>query len=148
MFIFMIVFVGIQFIPTTPNQQEDLLQSNFMNSYKVPQEIQQVLKNSCFDCHSNNTNYPWYNRIQPISWFLEQHIKKGKNDLNFDEFESYSIRKQKNKLKSIANQIEENKMPLFSYTLIHKNSKLTEVEKVKLIDWLYKKQDSINNNIK
>ncbi len=144
----MIVFVGIQFIPTTPNQQEDLLQSNFMNSYKVPQEIQQVLKNSCFDCHSNNTNYPWYNRIQPISWFLEQHIKKGKNDLNFDEFESYSIRKQKNKLKSIANQIEENKMPLFSYTLIHKNSKLTEVEKVKLIDWLYKKQDSINNNIK
>lgn len=141
----LVVFVGIQFIPTTHNQSTVILTSNFLSTYKVPKDIQKLLKNSCYDCHSNNTNYPWYNKIQPASWFLEHHIKEGKNELNFDEFGNYSLRKQKSKLKSIVTQIEDRKMPLSSYTLIHKEAKLSDSERIKILEWITKKQDSINN---
>ena len=103
---------------------------------QFPNNIKQLLQTSCYDCHSNNTAYPWYNKIQPISWFMERHIKEGKVELNFSEFGNYTKRRQKNKLKSIISQIEKEKMPLTSYTLIHRNAKLSDEEKIKLIEWL------------
>jgi ABC-type tungstate transport system permease subunit len=139
----MVVLVGIQFIPTTRNQSVLILQTDFNNTFQVPNNVQQILKISCYDCHSNNTNYPWYNKIQPASWLLENHIKEGKKELNFSEFGTYSKRRQKNKLKSIINQIKKDEMPLYSYTLIHKDAKLSERNKKDLIDWLSKQKDSI-----
>lgn len=138
-----VVLVGIQFIPTTRNQSVLILQTDFNNTFQVPNNIQQILKISCHDCHSNNTNYPWYNKIQPIGWLLENHIKDGKKELNFSEFGTYSKRRQKSKLKSIINQIKKDEMPLYSYTLIHKDAKLSERNKKNLIDWLSKQKDSI-----
>ncbi|MGV8946287.1 MAG: heme-binding domain-containing protein [Lutibacter sp.] len=142
--IFMVVvLVGIQFIPTTRNQNVLILQTDFNNTFQVPNNIQQILKISCYDCHSNNTNYPWYNKIQPTSWLLENHIKEGKKELNFSAFGSYSKRRQKSKFKSIIDQIKKDEMPLYSYTLIHKDAKLSERNKKDLIDWLSKQKDSI-----
>lgn len=136
-------FVGIQFIPTTRNQSVLILQTDFNNTFEVPYNIQNILKKSCYDCHSNNTNYPWYHKIQPASWLLENHIKEGKKGLNFSEFGAYSKRRQKSKLKSIINQIKDDEMPLYSYTLIHSDAKLSEGNKKDLIDWLSKQKDSI-----
>ncbi|NEW80269.1 MAG: heme-binding domain-containing protein, partial [Gelidibacter sp.] len=113
------------------------------NTFEVPYNIQNILKKSCYDCHSNNTNYPWYHKIQPASWLLENHIKEGKKGLNFSEFGAYSKRRQKSKLKSIINQIKDDEMPLYSYTLIHSDAKLSEGNKKDLIDWLSKQKDSI-----
>ena len=138
-----VVLVGIQFIPTTRNQSNEVLETDFTKTFNIPYNIQNLLKNSCYDCHSNNTNYPWYNKIQPIGWLLENHIKDGKKDLNFSEFGIYSKRRQKSKLKSIINQIKKDEMPLYSYTLIHKDAKLSERNKKNLIDWLSKQKDSI-----
>ncbi len=138
-----VVLVGIQFIPTTRNQNVLILQTDFNNTFQVPNNIQQILKISCYDCHSNNTNYPWYNKIQPTSWLLENHIKEGKKELNFSAFGSYSKRRQKSKFKSIIDQIKKDEMPLYSYTLIHKDAKLSERNKKDLIDWLSKQKDSI-----
>ncbi|MBK5208863.1 MAG: heme-binding domain-containing protein [Flavobacteriaceae bacterium] len=138
-----VVFVGIQFIPTTRNQSVLTLQTDFNNTFEVPNNVQQILKISCYDCHSNNTNYPWYNKIQPASWLLENHIKEGKKELNFSEFGTYSKRRQKSKLKAVINQIKDDEMPLYSYTLIHKDAKLSERNKKDLIDWLSKQKDSI-----
>ena len=122
-------FVGIQFIPTTRNQSNVVLKTDFSKTFNVPYNIQNILKNSCYDCHSNNTNYPWYNKIQPVSWLLENHIKEGKKELNFSEFGTYSKRRQKSKLKAVINQIRDDEMPLYSYTLIHKDSKLSASDK-------------------
>ena len=133
-FVLLIIGVGIQFIPTSINQ--DRKESNptaFVKLYSPSLEVQNILKNSCTDCHSNYTAYPWYNKLQPMSWFLEHHIKEGKSELNFDEFDTYSDRKKRNKLTSIKGQIEENEMPLSSYTLIHRESKLSNKEKEILI---------------
>ncbi len=132
----LIVFVGIQFMPTTRNQRNEVLEIDFFKTFGAPNNIQNLFKNSCYDCHSNNTNYPWYNKIQPVSWLLEHHIKEGKKELNFSEFGGYSKRRQKSKLKSIKNQIEKNEMPLSSYIFIHKDAKLSENDKKLIYNWL------------
>lgn len=134
--IVLITLVGIQFIPIKVNQSNVVLDSDFNKIYDVPQNIQNILKTSCYDCHSNNTNYPWYNKIQPISCFLENHIEDGKAELNFSEFGNYSKRRRKNKLKSIISQVEKNEMPLSSYTLIHGDAQLSQKEKQGFIDWI------------
>jgi hypothetical protein len=136
-------FVGIQLIPTTRNQSNEVLKTDFDRTFEVPYNIQNILKKSCYDCHSNNTNYPWYDKIQPVSWLLENHIKNGKKELNFSEFGTYSNRKQKSKLKAVINQIKEDEMPLYSYTLIHKDAKLSEVDKELLISWMAKLKDNL-----
>lgn len=141
--ILLIVFVGIQFVPSTRNQNNEVLKTDFSKTFFIPNNVQSLLKNSCYDCHSNNTNYPWYHKIQPVSWLLENHIKAGKKELNFSEFGGYSERRQKGKLKSIKSQIEKNKMPLWSYTFIHRNAKLSEKDKKLLITWMAKSIDSL-----
>jgi hypothetical protein len=96
---------------------------------------------SCYDCHSNNTYYPWYNKIQPVAWFLENHINEAKEEFNFSEFGNYSNRKKKGKLKSIRNEIKDDKMPLKSYTIMHKDAKFTEEEKKQFVKYFNKMRD-------
>ena len=110
---------------------------------KVVKIIAVVLQVSCYDCHSNNTQYPWYNKVQPVAWFLEDHIKEGKAELNFNEWDSLSNRRKKSKLRSIIKQIESDEMPLYSYTLIHKDASFSEAEKQELIRWIEQLKDSI-----
>ena len=92
--------------------------------YPVPKQIGTLLKSSCYDCHSNNTVYPWYSNVQPFAWWLSSHITEGKQELNFDEFNSYDVKKKKHKLDEVVEMIEKNEMPLSSYTLIHKKDAL------------------------
>ncbi|MCH7785047.1 MAG: heme-binding domain-containing protein [Bacteroidetes bacterium] len=141
--ILLVVFLGIQFVPTKRNQSDNISASDIMIVYKVPEQIENKIKVSCYDCHSNNTQYPWYNKIQPVAWFLEGHIKKAKEELNFSEFGDYSKRRQKNKLKSIINQIRDNEMPLSSYTFMHKDAVLSESEKSELENWISNLRDSL-----
>ncbi len=81
----------------------------------MPANVVAILKVSCYDCHSNNTRYPWYSQLKPVAWLMARHIKKGKKELNFDEFNDYSKRRKKAKIKSIISQIEKEEMPLRSY---------------------------------
>jgi len=104
--------------------------------FPVPEKINGILKNSCYDCHSNNTRYPWYAMLQPGGWLLASHIKKGKQELNFNEFGSYSRRRQQSKLKSIGNSIKDETMPLSSYTLIHRSAKLSQTERDLVTNWV------------
>jgi hypothetical protein len=134
--------VGVQFKPASLNQNTVVLSTDFTKTFKVPENVQILLKKSCYDCHSNNTNYPWYNKVQPLSWVLENHIKEGKEELNFSEFGVYSKRRQKSKLKSILNQIKDDEMPLSSYTLIHRESRLTISDKKEVITWINKMIDN------
>ncbi len=138
-----VVFVGIQFIPTKRNLSTELPQSDFMMLYEVPKTIDAKLKVSCYDCHSNNTYYPWYNKIQPVAWFLENHIDEAKEELDFSEFGNYSTRKKKSKLKSIISQIKERDMPLTSYTLMHSDAKLSDTEREKIIEWMTQLRDGL-----
>lgn len=107
-------------------------------------KIKGILRNSCYDCHSNNTNYPWYSQIQPSGWWLASHIKKGKEELNFNEFGSYSFRRQQSKLKAISNTIKDGTMPISSYTMIHKNARLSKAEQDLILNWIEETKDNLS----
>lgn len=131
------LFLLIQFYQPTRNIDKGQVSADgFSKFYNTPKNIQDVLQNSCYDCHSNNTNYPAYSYIQPVRYFMEKHIKEGKEELNFNEWTNYSTRKQRNKLNGIIEQIEDVKMPLNSYTLLHKNTKLSGEQKAEVLKWL------------
>lgn len=132
-----VIFLLIQLYQPVRNiNKEPDLTANYTNVYTVPKNVQTIFRTSCYDCHSNNTNYPWYSNIQPVRYFMEEHIRDGKADLNFDEFGSYSKRKQKSKLESISKQIKSKQMPLASYTLIHRNANLSNNQKEEIINWI------------
>jgi hypothetical protein len=125
----LVVLVGIQFIPYRTSQDKAVSPSDFISTNGVPENIGHILRTSCYNCHSNNTSYPWYSRVQPVGWFLQNHINKGKAELNFSEFGSYSVRKQKSKLRSMVSQVEKGEMPLTSYTFIHREARLSQENK-------------------
>lgn len=124
---------------------EQDLTANFTKVYNVPKNVEAILRTSCYDCHSNNTNYPWYSNIQPVGIFMKNHINEGKENLNFNEYGNYSQRKQNSKLKAISKQIKLNEMPLASYTLIHKNAILSSSQKQEVMDWIEKTSDSLSS---
>jgi len=129
------VVLAIQFIPVERNVSTVPPGQSFEKTEKVPANVAAILKVSCYDCHSNNSRYPWYSELQPGAWFMAQHIKKGRDELNFDEFNNYSKRRKKAKIKSIISQIEKDEMPLRSYRMMHGNARLSADEKKELLDF-------------
>lgn len=141
--IILVAFIGIQFIPTERNQSDFVPKTDFLLVHNTPENIGNLLMESCYDCHSNNTKYPWYNRVQPVAWFLEDHIIEGKKELNFSEWDEYSNRRKNSKLNSIISQITDDEMPLFSYTLLHREAVYSENEKKLVIEYMKQIQDSL-----
>jgi hypothetical protein len=131
----LILLLLIQFIRPAKNISSSLSANDITLHYSVPDSILTVLKRSCYDCHSNNTVYPWYDRVQPIAWWLQYHVNHGKHALNFSEFAGYTPKKQANKLKAIGEQLKEDGMPLDSYLWIHKDARLTAEEKAMVMRW-------------
>ena len=141
-----VIFLLLQFYQPTRNLDYGrVLPIHFTKIYDVPLDVKNILQTSCYDCHSNSTEYPWYSYIQPVRLFLDNHINEGKENLNFSEFGNYSERKQGNKLEEIVKQIKAEEMPLASYTMIHKNAILTQENKKVLINWIEQTRDSISS---
>jgi|SRR5665648_232447 len=130
-----IIFIAIQFIQPRHNKSDQLFATDISNVVSIPDSVRFLLKNSCYDCHSNNTIYPWYSNIQPVGWLMAYHIKHAKNELNFNEFGTYSSGRQLNKLTGIGNSIKYDIMPLPSYKLMHKNARLSANDKVMISKW-------------
>lgn len=138
----LIVGAGVQFIPAPINQSDETPESDFFQTVEVPVNIQQLVKASCYDCHSNNTNYPWYGRIRPFVWFLQKHIREGKEELNFSTFRDYSGRMQKEKIRSMISQVRDGEMPLKEYLWMHPEAQLSKEESEQLIDFF----ENLNTN--
>jgi hypothetical protein len=134
-FYLLIMLVVIQFFRPAKNSSSTLSGNDITRIYAVPDSVLGVLKRSCYDCHSNNTVYPWYDRVQPIAWWLQYHVSHGKRSLNFSEFASYPVTKQAKKLKSISEEIKQDDMPLDSYLWIHKNAILDSAQKAWVTHW-------------
>ena len=139
----LIVFILIQFIRPARNQSGQVLTTDITKAVNVPDKVLDVFKNSCYDCHSNDTRYPWYVNIEPMGWFMARHIKNGKANLNFSEFGTYSKRKQANKLRAIAKSVNDGSMPLSSYTIMHTDAKLSEEDKKLITEWTSNTKDSL-----
>lgn len=126
-----LIFIGIQFIPMNVPADLPVKEGEALES---PENVQAILKRSCFDCHSSHTTYPWYSSIAPASIFTKMHVKEGREHLNFSAWNNYSDEKKLKYLQKIPKAIK-SKMPLPSYLLIHKEAKLSDADKQVLTDW-------------
>lgn len=141
----LILFIAIQFIRPERNLNAAVLPMDISRTVHVSDTVMDILKNCCYDCHSNNTRYPWYANVQPVAWWLNSHIHDGKRALNFSEFGSYPLRRQQNKFKGMNNEVQSGDMPLTSYTLIHTTAKLNAEEKKIIADWTITSAEAITH---
>jgi Haem-binding domain len=139
-----VIIVGIQFIRPAQNLSNDQT-FNISKKYHISNEVSDILKVACNDCHSNQTTYPWYANIQPVAWFLDDHVRDGKRHLNFSDFLKRPIAIQNHKLEEIVEQTEQHEMPLSSYTYfgLHAGANLTDSQRNLLISWAKTQMDSI-----
>jgi hypothetical protein len=135
-------FVILQFVRPEKNVGSPSTQ-NIAQHFSVPTGVQTVLQRSCYNCHSNNTVYPWYAEVQPAGWFLAKHIRDGKRGLNFDEYATYRLMKQYRRFQDIIDQVQNDEMPLPSYLIIHRDAKLNSSQKDELIQWCTAMRDSM-----
>ncbi len=141
--VLLIALIVIQFIHPKKNKSEGLQPNYIGNNFAIPADVKTILGKACNDCHSNKTRYPWYAKIQPVHWWLNNHITEGKKGLNFDEYTNRPLRYQYHKMEETIEMIEDGKMPLNSYTWTHKDARLTSDEKNKMIKWANSIMDTL-----
>ena len=129
-FLSILQFVGPERPATTTENPGDILQVA-----NISPEISDMLKSACYDCHSMETQYPWYASIAPVSWFLYRHINHGREELNFSEWAFLDKRSKLRVLKDIQEVLEEGEMPLYSYVNMHEEAELTDAQKEALMAW-------------
>ncbi len=138
----LLVAAGKQFDRPERNTSND--QSRHLSTlFPIPDSVSAILTVACYDCHSNNTRYPWYSYIEPVGSWLDDHIRHGKRDLNFSEFASYRPRRQFHKMEEIEELVRENNMPLESYLIVHRDAILTDAQKELLYRWSAAVRDSL-----
>jgi hypothetical protein len=117
---------------TNPSQNPDI---DYLYIVKPPAEIASLIKDGCYDCHSNETSYPWYSNIAPFSWLIKSHIIEGRDHLNFSEWGNYQAGRRGNKQDKCKEMLVKNEMPISLYKLMHSSAKFTNEQKAMLITW-------------
>lgn len=131
-FVVLFIFIVLQFFRIEKDNTDSDPAQDFIAITQPEEELAQILRTSCYDCHSNKVNYPWYTNIAPFSWWIKKHVNEGREELNFSEWGSFKDRRKDKKLKESIEMVKEGEMPLDSYTWIHKGAKLSEGQKQKL----------------
>ncbi len=135
--VFIAAFLVIQFFQAEKNMETNASNHIFQKE-QVPENIKSILQNACLDCHSNQTNYLWYHKIAPVSWMVNHHVDEGKRELNFSNWGEMDVFDKIGDLEKICREVEHKKMPIKSYTWMHKKSKLSEEQVAELCAWTEK----------
>ena len=130
-----VVLIVLQFFQPEKNRGSITQESDLIVVASVPDSLAKILIASCYDCHSNHTEYPWYSRISPVSWWLCKHVRDGKEDLNLSEFGNLSKAEKIGALSDIYDALEAGTMPLQSYMFIHRDVRVSQEEVEALLDW-------------
>jgi hypothetical protein len=130
-----LVFLGAQaYRPDRANPAVDERKTLRANTQLTP-EVAAIFERSCNDCHSNETTWPWYSQVSPVSWFLKNHVEEGRRELSFSEWATYAKRKRERKLHEICEQVESGQMPLTSYLPLHPSARLSDEDKRRICEW-------------
>lgn len=134
-FIILLVFIAAQFFSPKKNKGDIAELKTFYAETNPPKKVKIILENSCFDCHSNNTTYPWYNNITPVNYWLNHHVKDGKKHLDFTKWNNYSLKEKAHKMEELYEEIEHGEMPLKPYTWTHADAKLSTEQIQLVVSW-------------
>lgn len=127
--VLIVAFIGIQFIPaerTNPPVTGEI---------DAPAEVKEIFMRSCYDCHSNESVWPWYSYIAPASWLLADDVGDGRAELNFSEWKGYDEKKKQKKIKETWEEVKEGEMPQWYYVIMHPGAKLSDADKETIRKW-------------
>lgn len=130
------IFALIQFIPVDRTNKPVKRSENFVDIYKTPSNVSVLLKNACYDCHSNETVYPDYAYVAPLSWSIKNHVNSGREHLNFSEWRTFNRDLKKNMLENSVADLQQNRMPMAGYVAQHPDARLSENDRKELVDYL------------
>lgn len=131
--VLLVILIAIQFYRPEMYASEYNTIAQFEAETEPTEQVKRILESKCYDCHSDNTNYPWYAQIAPISYWIADHVKEGKEHFNVSNWSIYSVKRKDHKLEELIEEVEGNKMPEDSYTWLHGN--LSDKDKEALITW-------------
>ena len=140
-----LALAALQFVPTPRNTGATEGPKSLAAREKLPGDVHTMLQRACYDCHSDNTKYPWYAAVQPVAWWLNQHVTDAKAELNFSDFARYDSKRTVRKLQAVADQVRDRQMPLKSYLLMHGEAKLTDAEAARLAKWAEDLADEVES---
>lgn len=126
---FCVAFIAIQLVPV--NRTNPAVQGEFRGS----PELVSVLRRACYDCHSNETVWPWYSRVAPLSWIIAHDVSEGRADLNFSTWNQLSPQKQAEAMKESWEEVAEGKMPTWYYVIVHPEARLSPNDQSVLRAW-------------
>nr|WP_298989904.1 heme-binding domain-containing protein [uncultured Polaribacter sp.] len=133
--VLLIALVVAQFFGPEKNDGNLDTVNAFIAETNPPAEVTQILKTTCFDCHSAKTNYPWYNNITPVNYWLDEHVRDGKKHLDFSKWSEYSLKRKEHKMDELYEEVEKKEMPLNSYTWTHAEANLTQAQINAVVAW-------------
>lgn len=134
----LIVLVVAQFFGPEKNLGETSSIDAFLAETNPPDKVQLILKESCYDCHSGFTRYPWYSKITPVNYWMAEHVEDGKKHLDFSKWADYSVKRKDHKMEELTEMVEEKAMPLDSYTWMHDEAKLSQEQIDEMVAWAKK----------
>ena len=136
------LFLAIQSIRIDKTTEPVNPATDFTALTSANTEVANTLRIACYDCHSNQPTYPWYTNIAPVSWWIKHHINEGSRHLNFSIWGTYKEKRKNHKLDECVEMVEEGEMPMSSYTLMHGEAKLTDAQKLQLVEF-FKAQKTV-----
>ncbi|WP_027878668.1 heme-binding domain-containing protein [Mesoflavibacter zeaxanthinifaciens] len=134
----LVVLVIAQFFSPDKNTGDTKDLTAFLEETNPNEEVKAILKNTCFDCHSSNTVYPWYSKITPVNYWMAEHVEDGKKHLNFSKWSEYSVKRKDHKFEELIEEVEEKEMPLPSYTWSHTEADLSPEQIEAVVAWAKK----------
>ena len=124
-----LVLFGIQLVPV-PRENPPVTAE-----IQAPDQVRSRLESSCYDCHSNQTVWPWYSHVAPVSWLVYRDVRKARDELNFSLWDEYTDRRRDHKLEEIEEKVSEGEMPLKIYLPLHPDARLSDADRQTLVDW-------------
>jgi hypothetical protein len=137
----LVAFAIAQFFGPEKNEGDIASIEAFLNETNPPENVKLILKEACFDCHSNVTRYPWYSGITPVNYWMAGHVDHGKEEVNFSKWNEYPLKKKDHKMDEVIELVEIKEMPLSSYTWTHAEAKLTNEQINAVVSWAKKVRD-------
>jgi len=133
--VILFIFIVAQFFGPEKNEGNLVSVEAFVAETNPSANVKKILETTCYDCHSSKTNYPWYNNITPVNFWLAGHVKDGKRHFNFSTWSDYSLKKKEHKMDEFNEEVTEKKMPLDSYTWTHADANLTAEQIAVVVAW-------------
>ena len=140
------VMVVLQFIPIDRSNPETNLKEDFISANNVPENISNIMKDACYDCHSHETVWPWYSYVAPISWSVSGHVTEAREELNFSKWDLYDAKKKDHKLEECVEALTEGWMPESSYVTMHDEAKLSDEVRKDLVVFFKEKREELSGS--